>query len=415
MATYKVHESNIDKLTAKAQMIEKKCHRYNCEFHFRIDDTPIFEDIKDEDGKVVTHKFFSVEASGVARINGWQFVATLEHKENGNIIRKALNDIEVPNRYRTTKPICEHCGTLRNRKDTYLVRNIETGEFKQVGKSCLKDFTGGLDVEFCAAMAQFEKDMEGSGSVASGWQNPSYIDVKDLLAASVLVIKAFGYVPTNGYGITSRDAALQLHNEHHGMFDVLSKPNREELHSHVTKTCEDEEAQQVAKDAHRWLYTQEDSDYIHNLKVATSSTHCSRRDTGLVVSLIQSYFKAVDREQRKAIARKVNAASQWVGQQGDKIEANIASSKYVTSWETEWGYTYMYQFVTTDGNILIWKTGKDLDLDTPVESIKGTVKNHTEFNGAKQTELTRCKITFKPQPKAEAGEDLLKYFSMIGE
>ena len=56
-----------------------------------------------------------------------------------------------------------------------------------------------------------------------------------------------------------------------------------------------------------------------------------------------------------------------------------------------YGVTCLYEFVTDDDNIFIWKTSKYLDKIEKITSITGTVKEHKEFNGIKQTELTRCK------------------------
>jgi len=57
-----------------------------------------------------------------------------------------------------------------------------------------------------------------------------------------------------------------------------------------------------------------------------------------------------------------------------------------------WFTTFLYEFTTEDGNILIWKTSKWLDDEKEFKTVSGTVKAHNEFRGVKQTELTRCKV-----------------------
>ena len=43
--------------------------------------------------------------------------------------------------------------------------------------------------------------------------------------------------------------------------------------------------------------------------------------------------------------------------------------------------------------LLVWKTTLFLDLDRNQEvTIKGTIKDHDEYDGVKQTVLTRCKF-----------------------
>lgn len=61
-------------------------------------------------------------------------------------------------------------------------------------------------------------------------------------------------------------------------------------------------------------------------------------------------------------------------------------------WENQFGVTYVYKFTTEEGNIFTWKTGKSLRVSEGAITLKGTIKAHNEFRGAKETELTRCKV-----------------------
>lgn len=142
---YAIYEGNLDRLEKKLKRIFNKCKAYGCDFHYEQTGEE-FRELKDEKGNKYTARFVLVEAEGTAVINDWEFVAELEHTEKGNIIT-GVAGIEVPERYYTTTPVCEHCNSKRYRKNTYIVRNKTTGEFKQVGKSCLKDFTHGMSAE----------------------------------------------------------------------------------------------------------------------------------------------------------------------------------------------------------------------------------------------------------------------------
>lgn len=142
---YAIYEGNIDRLEKKLKRISNKCKAYGCDFHYEQTGEE-FRELKDEKGNKYTARFVLVEAEGTAIINDWEFIAELEHTENGNIIT-GVAGVEVPERYYTSKPMCEHCNSKRFRKNTYIVRNKQTGEFKQVGKSCLKDFTHGMSAE----------------------------------------------------------------------------------------------------------------------------------------------------------------------------------------------------------------------------------------------------------------------------
>lgn len=53
------------------------------------------------------------------------------------------------------------------------------------------------------------------------------------------------------------------------------------------------------------------------------------------------------------------------------------------------GETYINKMKDIEGNVFIWKTGKSLSGNV---TLSGTVKAHEEYNGVKQTILTRCKV-----------------------
>ena len=75
----------------------------------------------------------------------------------------------------------------------------------------------------------------------------------------------------------------------------------------------------------------------------------------------------------------------------------ILSVEVIASWETVYGITSVYKITLADGSILTWKTstGLFLERNEAFDTITFTVKDHTEYKGDKQTEITRCKVTKK--------------------
>lgn len=107
---YAIYEGNLDRLEKKLKRIFNKCKAYGCDFHYEQTGEE-FRELKDEKGNKYTARFVLVEAEGTAVINDWEFVAELEHTEKGNIIT-GVAGIEVPERYYTTTPVCEHCNRI---------------------------------------------------------------------------------------------------------------------------------------------------------------------------------------------------------------------------------------------------------------------------------------------------------------
>ena len=105
--------------------------------------------------------------------------------------------------------------------------------------------------------------------------------------------------------------------------------------------------------------------------------------------MFPAYDKAMERE-RQIISEKENEKnSEYVGNVGDRVTIEIADHKVITSWETEWGMTMIHKITDTNGNIYTWKTSKGID--DKIKKIVGTIKDHIEYYGAKQTVITRCR------------------------
>ena len=85
--------------------------------------------------------------------------------------------------------------------------------------------------------------------------------------------------------------------------------------------------------------------------------------------------------------------SSYFGNVGDKVDL-IVTLDFIAYWESIYGTTYVYNFVDADGNVFVWKTSKGTAIENKKQvALKGTIKEHSEYKGVKQTTLTRCKVT----------------------
>lgn len=390
---FSIFEDNMPRLIKKMAVIEKKCTKHGCEFHFE-ELGEEFHEVKLEDGTIATLRFITVEAEGTAKANDWEFIATVQHMTPVNLISCYRTEYSVPERYYYSKPICEHCNTTRSRKDTYLVRNTITGEWKQVGKSCLKEFTRGLSAEAVAEyISWFEELVKGE----SNYFNPSrkYTNTLDAVMVAVEAVNKFGYKKTRddegGYNCDSTASTVSkvLYRINPG-YDTLMDQGF---------TWETQENESKAKAILAWVrsLTPEVGSYLSNLKAACGDDYCESRNFGLIASSVAAYNREMEKQQREASRKQTEAKSGWVGSVGQRIELKDVSLKLITSWYTDFGPTYMYKMTDANGNIFTWKTGKWLGNDSCVPegakiTIKGTIKEHSDYHGTKQTELTRCKV-----------------------
>lgn len=90
------------------------------------------------------------------------------------------------------------------------------------------------------------------------------------------------------------------------------------------------------------------------------------------------------------------SSSRWVGEVGQKYSGTL---KLISTFffENHFGYyggvTGIYKFNDENGNVIVWKTACRDDLEEGnTYNITGTIKDHSDYKGEKQTILTRCKI-----------------------
>ncbi len=106
------------------------------------------------------------------------------------------------------------------------------------------------------------------------------------------------------------------------------------------------------------------------------------------------------KEANKQVKAK-RSTSEHVGQIGDKIRITATMTGF-HYYKTKFGDVNIYTFTDIFKNVFVWKTSgyleKTIDgLCKPVlkgdqVELIGTVKDHDEYEGIKQTILTRCKV-----------------------
>lgn len=405
MAIFKIPESNMELLEKKLTKIKKKCEKYNCDFIYKKLDE-VYEEVE-IDGKKVTIKFIVIDVQGKAEINDFEFMGVIEHtnSESGNIVR-GLGEIAIPTKYFKTPPVCEHCNTLRRRKDTCLVYNRKTQEWKQVGKSCLRDYTNGLSAEdavtyvsvldTCANYSKFEMYNDFS------YSDYCYIDLAEYLLYVVECVKHFGYKKASAEGVSTSVLARSL-NAYYGLNNVMPL-NKTEIRyiekqiAGVDFKAESDENKAFVGKALQWIKENQDvsNEYIHNLKVVCENKKIKVKWLNLAASLIITYKKEVEKLKKQKEKQEQNKDTQYVGEIGQRIKVKIKSVKCIYSYYLEEfnQVNYIYEFRDLSDNILIWKTTKSLDVDEYNNAeLTGTVKEHKEYKGKKQTVLLRCKIT----------------------
>ena len=330
------------------------------------------------DAGVVHIKCMEVEVEGTYKLNDWQFAATLQHTENGNIIRNISNK-ELPLRFRDAECKCEHCNRIRNRKDTYIVYNSKSDEYKQVGKSCLKDYTG-LDSEVIASAMSFISEVilkEEYETLEIDFGSGCYsFDTSYIQAIAYYYVSKFGYNKQSESNSTVKGMISELTSTDSKIGDVGKyQKSIQSILDDITKYAKSLEGV---------------SEFIYNCKIAWLNEYTEYRNFVFIAFFVKMYIEY------QAKNKNVNN-SKFVGNINDKIIIDIKSYRVLYT-KSPYSYyaqdSYVYEIIDNDGNVYIWSTASYLE---NVKKIKATVKEHNEYKGVKQTVITRGKIINEPK------------------
>lgn len=394
MNTYFIHEENIDRLEAKLLRIQHKCQKYGLDFHYnKLGET--FKEVKNEDGNTVTAKFIEVEVEGTAKLNNWEFIGTVDHTPGGNIIRNYV-DVEIPERYRYSEPVCEHCNSHRARKNTYIVRNTKTGEFKQVGSSCLADYTSGLSAEMVADYISMFNEMIKFEALPIGSHYKQWFDVREILTYAAQFVKDLGYISSQSENKSTKEYVLEAWRYDHHQASRYEEDSVREYRAKFRPNYESAELNSYVDELINYFKSLDPealNDYLFKLHVICCAPYITYAHIGYAVSAVSTYHKYLQKQAEAKQEAEAFSASEYVGNVGDRLTVSRPTAEVISSWDTVYGFTVRYRIIA-DGNVFMWDTSCYINPDKHIASITGTVKKHEEYRDVKQTWLTRCKVTY---------------------
>lgn len=376
---------------------------------------------------VTRHLLCTVTGSAPC-VNGWTFVATLQHADEAGTIIRSLPGLEaqIPLQYRTASRFsCDHCQTVRNRRDTYLLRD-GAGAFKQVGGNCLCDFLGGRDPHAAAAAAAFGFEVDEIFGAAREGRGDGRVYLEEYLTVVAAVIRVEGRW-------TSRKAA-QAYNEKvaaaeggSGGLDSTAQIARSymfatdpEHQRQVAKYRPEPVDQAFGEAALAWTRetfhskaAETRSDFEHNLVVATTSTSVDSRNLGIAAAAAGMYYRHLGLEAERRTRAELAKDSQYFGTVGARSIFSAKLLQAPKAIETQFGTTYLHKLVTPEGNLVTWfasgilchDDGSDVLLvDAPAFTVLiGTVKKHDNFRDEKQTVMTRVAVPTQKQLDKASG------------
>lgn len=345
-------------------------------------------------------KYFEIRVSGAApKLAGWTFVATIQHEAEGNILRTVQTWTGVlPEVFRNAvSENCDHCHTRRIRRDTYVLLS-DAGEYKQVGRTCLRDFLGHVSPEHVAEWAEVLSDLRGylTGGF-NGLGGEVYVNLGEALEATAVIGRLHGfYSKAASIRLSTEERSVTptvtfVRNVYFPMTIQVGREARDEFEANVTDAD-----RKLAADARAWAAGIEtpESDYEWNIRTIARSEAISYRSFGLAVSIVIVYKRNLEKAAQDQATRTARKASEHFGIIGrrESFGLTVVSTR---TYESQYGTGTLVMFRDIDGNFAKWFASGDVTdtfADGKTFVVKATVKDHTVYNERKETVLTRVKI-----------------------
>lgn len=331
---------------------------------------------------------------------GWSFVGAVEHLEAGNMLH---GDDPVMADFRMAPANCDHCKFTRARKKTVVLRRTEgeaAGNVVQVGSSCLKDFLGyhGSPERLIAMLDELSEFAEELDDLGGGWRRTDFGEPTDVfltaVAASVRASgwssKASGNFPT---------AEVVRHFLGHGSrLDTHSKdPWVREMASRVQAIKITKEDEEEAAKVRAWALTipaDTRDDYLGNVRVSLAGSVVLTKHFGIAASAVSARRKEEEREEKRAVVEGRKRASEYVGTVGERLflQVRVVHTMDIFS---DFGTKSLVIMEDGHGNTLKTFSSGDFGYYAKKDDeayIKATVKEHSEYQGSKQTMLTRATV-----------------------
>lgn len=339
--------------------------------------------------RMVTYAHVTVD-NRIVKVSGWTFMGTVAHNDVGNVLRMVPGSGDAPLFYRDAAPVCDHCGTKRRRKDTYLLADAD-GVWKMVGSNCLADFLG-TDPTHAAAMAEFILTTKSAMDEESGWGGGGGgefgYDPVVFLGLVARTIRSNGWVSKGAAMNTGTPATATL--AERAYTDWHDKKTDRWGKRYTDDPTEAEIAE--ATEALNWARGLDGhlSDYLHNVKVTATVSPVTWKGLGILASVIPAWRKATEAEIARVEAKKAAATSKHLGKVGDRLTFT-GKVMMVKEFGNDYGATFLTKFVTNEGDTVVWWASRELTRGETY-TVTATVKDHKTFANAAETVITRGRV-----------------------
>jgi hypothetical protein len=392
-----IHEDFIakDRINILKKIVEKvnrKAKKLGCDpISLTITDEEEVIEFKDnhEIDRVIVNVKVILEGQDPA-VEGYELISVfqLEGTASQNVVfTHTVPGKELPSKYFNKNSIhCDHCKHNRFRKTSYLLRNVDTNEYIEVGSTCLKDFfqrdisTFLFQAKYTLAGLIEDANDEERWGYSAGYHG---YPLERFMAVTAAVVEEYGWVSkSKAYYNDSLTPTVYLVCNQFGAKKkseiIPVKDHHKELGIKAIEHFKNVDAT--------------NNEYLSNCKKIAECNYVFDKTEGIAASMISSFVNC----QRKEEEKKFTKESNYVGNIKERLKDIKVKCFYKNFIDTEYGTSTLYMFVDDNGNIFkTFYSGNSWEVDNNEQCIlTGTVKKHEEYKDKKSTMLNRCAVKY---------------------
>jgi hypothetical protein len=377
---------------------------------------------------------YTIKIEGdVPEVADYEFIAKIEHGEDGNIINQVPNTSveKLPHEFKTLNQKCDICNTNRERLNTFILKKLrnsdeasdkfEIGQLITAGSSCLKKF---LPLDSVKKFLDYAIQLETLRNILSEYENalsdPSseYFGergaghgVYTYNPETIMMMCCIAYFDNGGNYVSGKSAS------EHGKTSTLnnaldlinwSESRDEELRRDAMQTIQKYKtpATEMTNKILEWSRDYDFDEaavsnpsfdsYYNNLKVLLNRPYLERKHLGYYSSLISLYLRNTQDKKEKSESVPI----EYYGNIGEKISSIPVTVTGNYSYDSQYGTMYIYLMKDDSNHMFVYK-GKMMNdpanPGTPLQkgdslSLSGTIAKHSLYRDIKQTVIQRPKI-----------------------
>lgn len=390
--TFRIPLDNVVKVQERLQKLERTAERLGIAFPITTISEPYRTKHLRPESRETYYLWWrdvTLEGEGIDRpvsIGGWQIIGQFNHEYPKVILNKLVDNIlpSFISRFESENVSwCEHCNKKIRRHNTYVIQNENSQAQMLIGSACMHHYVPhqkSLD-----AIMSYYKTVQDTFMGSEADEDSIYYRSEPKTMDTDGYLRTCFQVLLIGVSAKSEDFSVVMG---HLLEGTQPKDKQSEYFALVKK------ARANREDARSEMYHMEkfiqglpeDNEFNVRLKRMCEPGYHLIKDCKTVIWGAVKYYEYLHR------AKASPQETKWLGEVGQVIQMEVTFDSRKFLYSGEWGDSYLYIFKNKDGFFITWKTTYiDDDLEGNLV-IRGRIKELTEYNGVKQTQISRARI-----------------------